>query len=288
MEYFYLDHLGSIRMVTNSAGETLAKIDYDTWGRNSVTSYNGYDGSRTVSYTGKKQDLTGLYYFNARYYDPTIGRFLSEDPLGDGMNWYSYCGSNPITFTDPTGLDAMEYYNSLGKSDSTYISYDNALMNSLGSGAYDTSTPSDSPYPSAPPRVPKESDYLFPIGPKTKDYFHCDQMAAYQVFKNRRDSRNDRGNPINFDEDNVPAISRQFDIKSKFLEPPNDSGGFLFMYPDGNGGFKHLESYENTATGLTVWQTDGLIIDPPIETPMDAANLLPQYRDAIWVPRAMR
>jgi RHS repeat-associated protein len=70
-----------------------------------VTSSNGYDGTKDISYTGKEEDATGLYYFNARYYDPSIGRFITEDPARDGINWYVYCANNPLSYTDPTGLD---------------------------------------------------------------------------------------------------------------------------------------------------------------------------------------
>ena len=42
----------------------------------------------------------------ARYYDASIGRFTQEDPIRDGMNWYSYCGGNPIRYIDPSGLAA--------------------------------------------------------------------------------------------------------------------------------------------------------------------------------------
>lgn len=49
---------------------------------------------------------TGFYYYRARYYDPKIGRFISEDPIGvrGGINFYSYVGNNPIGFADPMGL----------------------------------------------------------------------------------------------------------------------------------------------------------------------------------------
>ena len=55
-------------------------------------------------FTGKEYDPDiGLYYFNARWYDPDTGRFLSEDPVGQGPNPYSYCGNNPVMRVDPTG-----------------------------------------------------------------------------------------------------------------------------------------------------------------------------------------
>ena len=46
----------------------------------------------------------GLYYFNARWYDPQLGRFITEDPIKDGVNWYAYVANNPLIYTDPTGL----------------------------------------------------------------------------------------------------------------------------------------------------------------------------------------
>jgi hypothetical protein len=45
-----------------------------------------------------------LYYFNARWYDPELGRFITEDPVKDGVNWFSYVANNPLRYTDPTGL----------------------------------------------------------------------------------------------------------------------------------------------------------------------------------------
>jgi murein DD-endopeptidase MepM/ murein hydrolase activator NlpD len=46
----------------------------------------------------------GQYYYNARWYDPTLGRFITEDPARDGDNWYAYVSNNPLAYIDPTGL----------------------------------------------------------------------------------------------------------------------------------------------------------------------------------------
>ncbi|MFP4365424.1 MAG: RHS repeat-associated core domain-containing protein [Spirochaetia bacterium] len=56
-------------------------------------------------FTGKELDAdTGLYYFNARWYHPGTGRFITEDPARDGLNWFVYCSQNPLIYVDPTGL----------------------------------------------------------------------------------------------------------------------------------------------------------------------------------------
>lgn len=46
----------------------------------------------------------GLIYFNARYYDPAVGRFVTEDPAKKGASWFSYCGNNPINAIDQKGM----------------------------------------------------------------------------------------------------------------------------------------------------------------------------------------
>ena len=60
------------------------------------------------AYTWHAGDPTGLVYMRARYYDPEIGRFLSEDPLPAG-NLYAYAGGDPVGLWDPTGMSAVEY-----------------------------------------------------------------------------------------------------------------------------------------------------------------------------------
>ena len=52
----------------------------------------------------KRPAEAGLYYFNARWYDPGLGRFITEDPIKDGVNWFAYANNNPLRYVDPTGL----------------------------------------------------------------------------------------------------------------------------------------------------------------------------------------
>ena len=62
-------------------------------------------GDAPFGYCGEYTDLSsGLIYLRNRYYDPSIGRFISEDPVKNGLNWYIYCSNNPINRIDPFGL----------------------------------------------------------------------------------------------------------------------------------------------------------------------------------------
>jgi RHS repeat-associated protein len=102
-KYFYHhDHLGSVIALTDQVGELVWKGDYSVYGE-----IESQQGSVEFSgqYTSKSLDPdTGLHYFNARWYDSDLGRFITEDPIGDGQNWYAYVGNNPLVNTDPTGL----------------------------------------------------------------------------------------------------------------------------------------------------------------------------------------
>ncbi len=87
--------------LTLEDGSVDSRYIYDAFG-------NQLDSSADINpfrYCGEYYDAeTGLIYLRARYYDSANGRFISEDPIQDGLNWYSYCGGNPVAFVDPLGL----------------------------------------------------------------------------------------------------------------------------------------------------------------------------------------
>jgi len=92
---------GDVVQLTNSAGNVTATYDYDAFGN--LLSVN--DHPNPFRYCGEYWDYeTKTYYLRARYYNPATGRFLAEDPIRAGLNWYVYCGNNPIMFVDPWGL----------------------------------------------------------------------------------------------------------------------------------------------------------------------------------------
>lgn len=111
--YFTNDHLGSAALMTDTIGKQVQSMSYLPFGGTFQTT-----GSKTTNwrYTGQRQDdSTGLYYYNARYYDPTIGRFLTPDSIVQSpydpqfLNRYAYCRNNPINLVDPTGQRTDEY-----------------------------------------------------------------------------------------------------------------------------------------------------------------------------------
>lgn len=101
--YFLADHLGSTNGLANSSGALTASNSYDSFGNSSNSVGTRYQ------FTGREFDnFTGLQYSRARFYDPNLGRFISEDPVGfeaGDVNLYGYVGNDPLNYYDPMGLD---------------------------------------------------------------------------------------------------------------------------------------------------------------------------------------
>jgi RHS repeat-associated protein len=98
--FLHQDERGSVVAVTNSSGTLLSVNTYDEYGipRSSNTGRFQYTGQTWLP-------ELGLYYYKARIYSPTLGRFLQADPIGygDGLNQYGYARADPIGGRDPTG-----------------------------------------------------------------------------------------------------------------------------------------------------------------------------------------
>ncbi|MPM36752.1 hypothetical protein SDC9_83354 [bioreactor metagenome] len=104
--YLYNGH-GDVVQLADALGAIVMTYDYDAFGV--VTTATG-SISNSYLYSGYQYDgETGMYYLNARYYDPVVARFVSADSyLGEvndplSLNLYTYCSSNPLIYTDPTG-----------------------------------------------------------------------------------------------------------------------------------------------------------------------------------------
>jgi RHS repeat-associated protein len=107
--YYHPDPLHSTSIETDQSGNRIQHYEYMAFGKDRYTeSSTEFPISRR--YTGQVlDDETGLYYYNARYYDPQLGRFIQADTIIPDIfnpqtyNRYAYCGNNPLKNTDPSG-----------------------------------------------------------------------------------------------------------------------------------------------------------------------------------------
>ncbi|MCL1974685.1 MAG: RHS repeat-associated core domain-containing protein, partial [Firmicutes bacterium] len=105
-KFFLLNGHGDVVQLASSAGVILWQYDFDSFGNEREIA--GQDAALDTNpwrYCGEYLDLeTNTYYLRARNYQPILGRFLTEDPIRDGQNWYIYAGNNPLFYLDPFGL----------------------------------------------------------------------------------------------------------------------------------------------------------------------------------------
>lgn len=104
--YYYTNQVprGTVSGLIDSTGASVAHYDYSSFGVPS----GGGSNPNPLRFAGREYDVeTGLYFNRARYYDPELGRFISEDPSRqrNGANPYAYTDNEPVNRTDPSGLD---------------------------------------------------------------------------------------------------------------------------------------------------------------------------------------
>jgi RHS repeat-associated protein len=216
---FAYDPLG--RRVAKVAGEVATSYTYDGADvpREAVN-----DGSSTTTYrygnleaganepgyafTGREWDPeAGLYYYRARYYDPRIGRFLSEDPIGfagGDVNLYGYVRNQPAGWVDPHGLSSLVYYpatNTLavqsgtGQTLNTYPAYNNVASNKTPwpAGTYGFSwwSPHQGSGPSSD--VGSHGNFIFDVPPREGMGVHSGRVgkcdAQSQCGEQQRNAR---------------------------------------------------------------------------------------------------
>jgi RHS repeat-associated protein len=108
--FHHADSLGSTIAVTDSTGAVEQTYGYDIFG--AIRNMTGTGGTK-FTFTGEQNDDTGLMYLRARYYDPSVGRFLSRDPFPmqpsdtQTVNRYAYVKNDPTNYVDPSGEQAV-------------------------------------------------------------------------------------------------------------------------------------------------------------------------------------
>ena len=133
---YHPDHLGSVSVVSNHRGLPYERVEYLPFGEVWIEETDPATGYIPFRFTSKELDEeTGLYYYGARYYEPTISRWMSADPAGfalvnpmerddeggwkpkagysiiEAANWYSYVSNNPVKYVDPTGMEGTSARN---------------------------------------------------------------------------------------------------------------------------------------------------------------------------------
>ena len=103
------DHLGGTNVTVTTGGDEYGELRYEAWGETYFTSGTT---PTTMRYTGQREEQSlGIYFYNARYYDPMLGRFIQADSIipnpsdPPSFDRYAYVRNSPVIFNDPSGHD---------------------------------------------------------------------------------------------------------------------------------------------------------------------------------------
>jgi len=110
---FLTDALGSTLALADSTGTVQTSYTFEPFGNTTVT---GAATTNSFAFTAREFDPTGLYFYRARYYSPSLQRFIDEDPIdfaGGDSNLYRYVGDSPTNGTDPLGFWGAQAHNQI-------------------------------------------------------------------------------------------------------------------------------------------------------------------------------
>ena len=236
--YYHQDNLGSVALTTLENGFVASSTDYYPFG-SGLNEVN--PGITDRGYLGNIEDGTGLGYFMNRYYDSSIGRFVSSDPL-DGnifnpqrLNKYSYGLNNPLRYTDRDGLDedevnAADFIPSFTPEYGKDWEYVGAKVSWEGFGNTLTG-------PEVEPLMDEEAGFNLRLGPKSS--FHLGTSFNYlrKAFEVRDTLWNDDGSVYYID------VYTDHDMNVKFSLGGGGSGVFYGVIVD-NGELKFKEKID--------------------------------------------
>lgn len=108
VHHYHCDPMGTPQALTDEAGQLVWMASYDPWGQ-VAQEYNPYGIDQPIRLPGQHLDAeTGLHYNRHRYYDPALGAYINQDPIGfrGGLNGFAYARQDPLQLSDPLGLYA--------------------------------------------------------------------------------------------------------------------------------------------------------------------------------------
>ncbi|NEG84760.1 RHS repeat-associated core domain-containing protein [Pantoea agglomerans] len=150
VRYSYDNLTGSSGLELDGDGNVISMEEYYPYGGTAVwTARSAVEADyKTVRYSGKERDATGLYYYGYRYYQPWAGRWLSSDPAGtvDGLNLFRMVRNNPIIFRDVDGMyPEIAHYIWLGNAEIPANAISNMIHFKSNNPSYKVNLWSDSP-----------------------------------------------------------------------------------------------------------------------------------------------
>jgi RHS repeat-associated protein len=105
------DNIGTARGLVDASGTVTDTYELDTFGRSVSSTGTTPNPYRYGGAWGYITDPSGLEQLGERFYWPELGRFVSQDPIGDGVNWYAYAENEPLRWVDPRGEDVADRWN---------------------------------------------------------------------------------------------------------------------------------------------------------------------------------
>jgi RHS repeat-associated protein len=109
VRWYVYDGGGNVTGEVDALGNLTSSKKHDVYGATRSSSGTAISKHGWQGGVGHQSDEeTGLVYMRARYYAPELGRFQSEDPKLDGINWFAYCGNDPVNFVDESGKEKLK------------------------------------------------------------------------------------------------------------------------------------------------------------------------------------
>jgi RHS repeat-associated protein len=146
VHWIHADPLGGVAALTDAAGRVVRRLRYGVFGELRANDLEAGAPTSTLDvslkYTGQRHDsATGLYYFGARYYDASLGRFIQPDPVvpdptdPQALNRYAYVRNDPLGLVDPSG-NLPRFFSLIGAFFSRGFDQVSASVGDFGSGLW--------------------------------------------------------------------------------------------------------------------------------------------------------